>query len=114
MRVRRMYERLNGRSPRTMREDFCGTAAFAAAWVQAHRENRAIGVDLDPDPLDWGRRHNLARLRPEQARRITLIQDDVRTAPRPKVSVLVAFNFSFFLSSSAPRCSSTSSAATPR
>ena len=80
-----------------MREDFCGTAAFATAWVQAHRENRAIGVDLDPDPLDWGRRHNLDRLRPEQARRITLLQEDVRTARAPKVDVLVAFNFSFFL-----------------
>ena len=92
-----MYERVNGSSPRTLREDFCGTAAFAAAWVKAHRENRAIGVDLDPDPLDWGRRHNLATLRPEQARRITLLQDDVRTARTPKVDVLVAFNFSFFL-----------------
>jgi len=97
VRVRRMYERLYGRTPRTLREDFCGTAAFAAAWVKAHRENRAIGVDLDPDPLDWGRRHNLAKLRPEQARRIALLQEDVRTARTPKVDVLVAFNFSFFL-----------------
>jgi hypothetical protein len=96
-RVRRMYERLNGRSPRSMREDFCGTAAFATAWVQAHRDNRAIGVDLDPEPLEWGRRHNLAKLRPEQARRITLLQEDVRTAHASKVDVLVAFNFSFFL-----------------
>lgn len=97
IRVRRMYERLNGRSPRSMREDFCGTAAFATSWVKAHRENRAIGVDLDPEPLDWGREHNLAKLRPEQARRITLLEDDVRTANAPKVDVLVAFNFSFFL-----------------
>lgn len=97
IRVRRMYERLNGRSPRSMREDFCGTAAFATAWVQAHRENRAIGVDLDPEPLDWGRSNNLAKLRPEQARRITLLEEDVRTARAPKVDVLVAFNFSFFL-----------------
>ena len=80
VRVRRMYERIHGSTPRTLREDFCGTAAFAAAWVKAHRENRAIGVDLDPDPLDWGRRHNLDKLRPEQASRISLLQEDVRTA----------------------------------
>ena len=54
-------------------------------------------MDLDPDPLDWGRRHNLDKLRPEQASRISLLQEDVRTARTPKVDVLVAFNFSFFL-----------------
>ena len=97
IRVRRMYERVNGTAPRTLREDFCGTAAFAAAWVEAHRDNRAIGVDLDPEPLDWGRRHNLEALRDDQLRRITLLQDDVRTARTPKVDVLVAFNFSYFL-----------------
>lgn len=97
LRVRRMYERVYGTTPRTLREDFCGTAAFASAWVRLHKANRAWGVDLDPEPLDWGRRHNVARLRPEQVARLTLLQDDVRTARTPKVDVLVAFNFSFFL-----------------
>lgn len=97
IRVRRMYERLYGRTPRTMREDFCGTAAYACAWVAAHRENHAWGVDLDSEPLDWGRAHNVSKLRPEQVRRLHLLQDDVRTARTPKVDVVVAFNFSFFL-----------------
>jgi SAM-dependent methyltransferase len=97
VRVRRMYERALGGTPRLMREDFCGTAAFAASWVRMHRENRAWGVDLDPEPLDWGRRHNLSKLRPEQRDRVTLIQDDVRLARTPKVDLLVAFNFSYFL-----------------
>jgi cyclopropane fatty-acyl-phospholipid synthase-like methyltransferase len=92
-----MYERLFGATPRLLREDFCGTAAFASAWVRMHGDNRAWGVDLDPEPLAWGRAHNLAELRPEQRRRVTLIQDDVRSARTPKVDVLVAFNFSFFL-----------------
>lgn len=103
VRVRRMYERVSGgQRPRTLREDFCGTAAFAAAWVAAHRENRAWGVDLDPEPLAWGRAHNLARLRPDQAARVTLVQGDVRTARTPKVDVVVAFNFSFFLFTERP------------
>lgn len=96
-RVRRMYERLYGGTPRLLREDFCGTAAFAASWVKMHRDNRAWAVDLDPEPLAWGREHNLGKLRPEQLRRVTLIEGDVRTARSPKVDVLVAFNFSFFL-----------------
>jgi len=97
VRVRRMYERVYERTPRLLREDFCGTAAFACAWAALHGENRAWGIDLDPEPLDWGRRHNLAKLRPEQARRVTLMQEDVRTARTPKVDVLVAFNFSYYL-----------------
>jgi hypothetical protein len=97
IRLRRMYERRYARTPRSLREDFCGTAAFAAAWVKAHRENRAWGVDLDPEPLDWGRRHNVAPLRAEQAARLTLVEGDVRTARTPKVETLVAYNFSYFL-----------------
>lgn len=97
VRVRRMFERLYGRPPRTMREDFCGAAAFACAWVAGHRENRAWGIDLDPEPLGWGRAHNVAKLRPEQAARLRLLEGDVRTTRTPKVDVLVAFNFSYFL-----------------
>lgn len=97
IRLRRMFERQFGRPPRLLREDFCGTAAFAAAWVKAHRENQAWGVDLDPDPLDWGRRNNLAPLRPDQRSRVHLLEGDVRTTRSPKVDVLVAYNFSYFL-----------------
>ena len=97
VRVRRMFERAYGRSPHSLREDFCGTAAFATAWVAAHRRNRAFGVDIDPEPLAWGRRHNVSRLRPDQAQRLVLVQGDVRTAQTPRVDVLVAFNFSFYL-----------------
>ncbi len=32
-------------------EDFCGTAAAAAAWVRAVEGGRAIAVDRDPEPL---------------------------------------------------------------
>ena len=97
VRLRRMFERRYGRAPRLLREDFCGTAAFAAAWVKAHRDNQAWGVDLDPDPLDWGRRNNLAPLRPEQLARVHLIEGDVRTTRTPKVDCLVAYNFSYYL-----------------
>ena len=97
IRLRRMYERVYGKTPRTLREDFCGTALFAAAWVKAHRENEAWGIDLDPEPLAWGRRHNVAKLRSDQRERLHLIEGDVRTARTPKVDVLVAYNFSYFL-----------------
>ncbi|MDJ0865902.1 MAG: class I SAM-dependent methyltransferase [Myxococcota bacterium] len=95
-RVGRMFARERNRPARTLREDFCGTAAFTCAWAAAHGENRAVGVDLDPDPLDWGRRHNVAALRPEQAARVELVEGDVRTTRTRPVDLLVAFNFSYY------------------
>ena len=101
-RVARMFERCYGRPPRSLREDFCGTAAFAAAWVAAHRGNRAIAVDLDPEPLAWGRRHHVSKLRPEQAARLALVLGDVREVRAGRVDVAVAFNFSFFVFKTRP------------
>ncbi len=95
--VNRIFKRHFGRVPRDLREDFCGTAALACAWVRHHRDNRAWGVDLDPVPLAWGREHNLAALRPEQAARIRLIRGDVMDVSHARVDATVAFNFSYFV-----------------
>jgi len=95
--ARRAFEREYGRTPRLLREDFCGTAAIACRWVALHRENRAIGVDLDPEPLDWGRRHNAAKLRPEQAGRLKLVEGDVRQVGVARADLTLAFNFSYFV-----------------
>jgi hypothetical protein len=94
----RVFRRRFGRVPRLLREDFSGAAAFACKWVASHPENRAWGIDLDPEPLAWGKEHNLSRLKPDQQRRVELVQGDVLEVPQqPKVDVTVAFNFSYFL-----------------
>jgi len=93
----RIFKKHHGRPPRLLREDFCGTAAMAARWIELHRENRAFGIDLDPEPLAWGRQHNIAALKPEQAGRIKLIEGDVRDVGPEKVDVTIAFNFSYFI-----------------
>ena len=95
--VRRLFRKHYGRDPRLLREDFCGTAAMACAWVNAHRENRAFGVDLDPDPLEWGLQNNVAALSRAQSRRLQLLQGDVREVNHARVDVTVAFNFSYFV-----------------
>jgi hypothetical protein len=95
--VSRVFERHYGKRPRLLREDFCGAAALACRWVELHRENRACGIDLDPEPLEWGRRHNIARLSPERSARLELIQGDVRKVGPAKVDVTIAFNFSYFV-----------------
>ena len=91
-----IFEERFGRRPRLLREDFCAAAFLACEWVAHDDENRAWGVDLDPEPLAWGQQHNVARLSSEAAERLTLIEGDVMTTRHQPVDVLAAFNFSYF------------------
>ena len=92
----KVYQHHFGRSPKVLREDFCGTHAVAAAWIRSQPDRVAIGVDLDPEPVWWGQeRHELTE---EEHDRLTLIQGDVRTAKSQKAEILAAENFSYSLS----------------
>ena len=93
--VRRVFRKEYGRKPRSLREDFCGTALLSAAWVQAHPEHTALGVDLDGPTLAWGRANNLEPLG-EAAGRVTLVEADVRDVREPRCDVLMATNFSWW------------------
>ncbi len=95
--IDRVYKRLHGRPPHLFREDFCGTFLNACEWVGRRRENHAYGIDLHEPTLDWGRRNNLSRLRPDAAARVHLLHDDVLRVQQPKVHVVGAFNFSYFI-----------------
>lgn len=95
--VDRVFKSHFGRPPETLREDFCGTAAMACAFVERRASNRAWGIDLDPEPLAWGREHNLAKLTEEQRSRLELIQGNVLDVEHGPIDVTVAFNFSYFI-----------------
>lgn len=90
------YKELRRATPRVLREDFCGTFAICCEWVKLHRENRAIGVDLDPEPLDYGRAHYLSKLTDAQKERVHLVEGSVLTARPVKADVIAALNFSFY------------------
>lgn len=92
----RVFAARNGREARTFREDFCSTAALATAWTLRHPENRAWGVDLDPEPLAWARERRLPFVR-EAGERVTLVRGDVRRARKPLVDVACALNFSYWV-----------------
>ena len=92
----RVFKRRYGREPRLLREDFCGAALLSCEWVRTHRANRAWGVDVDEEPLAWGREHNVARLQESQAARVHLIEGDVRERRPRRVDVVVSLNFSYF------------------
>jgi SAM-dependent methyltransferase len=93
---RRFYkERFPGSEPLVMREDFCAAASMACAWVKSSFPRVAHGVDLDPEPLEWGRQHNLIELKPSHRERVHLHQGDVRTLRTPPADVVNALNFSY-------------------
>src|SRR5688572_16994058 len=94
--LRDTYRALRGRDALSLREDFCGTASLSCEWVRTGSRRHSIGVDLDADVLDWGRRNRVARL-PETARaRVKLLNDDVRSVRTDRVDIVGAFNFSYF------------------
>jgi SAM-dependent methyltransferase len=84
-----------GRRPLTLREDFCGTAAVCYEWVRSNSERRAIGVDLDAEPLAWGVRRFSGKLNESQTARLRLVHGDVRTT-NSKAEIVAAQNFSYF------------------
>ncbi len=91
------FKALTGRTAYLFREDFCGTASASCQWVRQGDEFQAIGVDIEPSVLEWGRQHRLCKLESEEQARISLIESDVMTVRTPKVDLLAAFNFSYFI-----------------
>ena len=92
----RVYRSNFKRTPALLREDFCGTAAVCCEWAKRGRERFALGVDIDPEPLEWCRAHNLPKLSDEEQSRVKLVEGDVRDVGDPKADVLAAQNFSFW------------------
>jgi SAM-dependent methyltransferase len=79
-----------------LREDFCGTFKISCEWVKLNKQHKAVGVDLDPEPVNYGKQHHLAALTPDAQKRITLVQKDVRASVLPAADLAIATNFSYF------------------
>lgn len=82
--------------PRVLHEDFCGTAAVCYEWVKEGGDYRAIGVDIDREPLEWGKRNLAPKLKAEQLERLKLIRGDARECHHSDADILAAQNFSFW------------------
>jgi hypothetical protein len=92
----RFYKDAYGKRATTLREDFCAGFAVCCEWVQQSPEHTAIGVDLDPEPLDYGREHYLSRLDDDAQGRIKLLQQDVMKTT-VSAQIVAAQNYSFFI-----------------
>ncbi|RDH87189.1 MAG: SAM-dependent methyltransferase [endosymbiont of Seepiophila jonesi] len=91
------YKKLRGHRAKLLREDFCGTANVCSEWVRRRKTNRAIGVDLDKEVLDWGKTHQIGQLKASKAKRIELILDNVLTVQTEAPDIISAMNFSYWL-----------------
>ena len=89
------FKRLRGREAKLLREDFCGTAQMCCEWVRGRDTNQAIGVDFDPEVLEWSRANHIAKLSDEQKARVRLLQEDVRAVKTDPVDIVLAMNFSW-------------------
>ncbi len=95
--VERFYKQLRKKNPKLLKEDFCGSFALCCEWVKRNKEYEAIGVDLDAEVLEWGRKHNLSELKPAQQERVRLVKADVNNVASPRVDIVCAFNFSYWI-----------------
>lgn len=93
------FQAMRKRKAERLREDFCGTGNTSCEWVSRRKTNTAVGLDIDADPLAWGREHNFAKLKPAQRERVKLLERDVLD-PGPgagKMDIVLAMNFSYWL-----------------
>ena len=90
------FQNRRKRRPLTLREDFAGTSLLSSLWVQNHGLTKAWAVDLDPDPLAYGKANHIEPLG-NKAERVVQLEENVLSVQTPQVDVLTAFNFSYFL-----------------
>ncbi|MBC7371958.1 MAG: class I SAM-dependent methyltransferase [Bdellovibrionaceae bacterium] len=95
--IRDTYKELKKKSARDLREDFCGTFALSTEWIKLNPQNTALGVDLDPEPMEYGRENYLTKLKPDQQQRMKLIEGNVLESHVGKSDIVLAMNFSYFL-----------------
>jgi len=95
--VQDTFRDLRKREAVSFREDFCGTASASCEWVRAGNGRYAIGVDIDSDVLEWGRKNRLGRLPEADRARVKLLNEDVMTVETEPVDIVGGFNFSYWI-----------------
>ena len=95
--VAETFASLSGRRLRRIREDFCGTANTACAWVRSGDDHEAVAVDLDGDVLAWGKDRHAGALSSTEQKRLEMRNEDVLKVECEPVDAVLAMNFSYYL-----------------
>lgn len=91
------FEEIRGHRPTLLREDFCGTGKLMCEWVKQGDKHEAHGVDLDPEPVNYGKEYHLSKLNETQQTQVNYYLENVLDSTSIKGQVIVAFNFSYFI-----------------
>jgi len=91
------FKSIRKKNAKLLREDFCGTANVCCDWVKRRKNNKAIGVDIDSEVVEWGENNNLDKLAEAESSRIQLINENVLTVQTEPVEIISAMNFSYWL-----------------
>lgn len=95
--IERVYKECRGgRKAQTMVEDFCAAFALCCEWVKRDEEHKAIGIDLDPEPVSYGRQNYLSKLSDQQQARVKIKEADVLDQSESSGDIIAALNFSYF------------------
>lgn len=91
------YHHFNaGKIPVSLREDFCAAFANSCAWVEMDDVKHAFALDIDPEPLDYGRDNYMAKLTADEQERMHVKEMDVLADDAPEADIIAATNFSYF------------------
>jgi SAM-dependent methyltransferase len=91
------YKDIKKKTPTILREDFCGTFSICCEWVKLDKNFSAIGVDLDKEPIQYGKDNYLTKLTDDQQSRIKVLNKNVLDKSLPPSDIIAALNFSYYL-----------------
>lgn len=95
--LRDTYAELKKTKAQSLREDFCGTFAISCEWAKLSKSHRAFAIDIDPEPLAYGRTNSLSQLPAEVQTRVEVQQANVLSSSLPKADIVAAMNFSYYV-----------------
>lgn len=91
------YQEIKGKKAFILREDFCGTAAISCEWTKQGKKYEAYGIDLDPEPILYGKENHYSKLSKDEQKRMRYIEGNVLNTKTPQIDICFAFNFSYFI-----------------
>jgi len=91
-----LYKQLKNKVPRVLREDFCGIFDLSSLWVSYSYDNKAIAVDIDAEPLQWGKENQELNMNSNKWGRLDIRNDDCRTVDIAdnSIDICIANNWS--------------------
>lgn len=92
-----LYRKIRKKRAKIFREDFCGTFKVACEWVKLKRDNQSLALDIDPEPLEYGREYHFSKLNEQQKARMIILQKNVISVTTPKSDIISASNFSYWI-----------------